>query len=509
MYVDRVLGAGQRARTARDHGVDVVLDAWSGSPPERRAAMIAAQGDLPRAASYAGGGWAKLLEGDVKAALAAARDAIRTPGMAFLEAESLFAAGAVTAGLQRLEELHARGEVEGTLALVRRRHQLGDHRGAVRIAQTLPWHAHAALTGARSALAADQPGIAMRMLEPYLQGFAPLPEPAVAAGFVVTMAVVLAKFGEHAQLQRFVDRVATAGDLPEDMMPGAARAAWMAGRGREAWRRFEAGESPWCVAARLELAILAGDAQLAAQLMARAGPLGTPSAPVLGLLKGEPDTRTATPGEALTDNAREVFVADKTVHVWRTHPHRWQPWIDAARRTPADVVVCDLPGGELPDPEVLPWAVMDDGALVEALAPVAVTPAADVPGRGVAVGGDLCTGVGVGHDWPDAETDVFRETFPGATGEPAARVLGAEAALADMASGCRTVVIAPPGDPFWAGPIPERVWPHIRVLRSSPHAGWAGGGARLAAAVDELLRPRAGAGREEPAATGVVEQGRC
>ena len=207
MYVDRLLAAGQCARTGRDHGIDVVLDAWSGSPRDRRAAMIAAQGDLPRAASYAGGAWSKLSEGDVSAALEAARAAIASPGMAFLEAEALFAAGAVVAGLERLENLHNQGEPEGTVALVRRRHQLGDHAGAVRAAQTMPWHAHAALTGARSALTANQPGVALRLVEPYLQGFAPLPEPAVAGALVATTAAILATFGEALQLQRFVDRV--------------------------------------------------------------------------------------------------------------------------------------------------------------------------------------------------------------------------------------------------------------------------------------------------------------
>ena len=489
MYVDRTLAAGERARTARDHGVDIVLDAWSGSPRDRRAALIAAQGDLPRAASYAGGGWSKLLEGDVNAALEAARQAIGSPGMAFLEAEALFAAGAVVAGLQRLEALHARGEPEATLGLVRRRHQLGDHRGAVRIAQSLPWHAHVALAGARSALTVDQPGVALRLVEPYLQGFAPLPEPAVAAAFTVVTASILARFGEHTQLQRFVDRVVMAGDLGEDMLPAVARAAWIAGRARESWHRFEVDKSPWCVAARLELAVLAGDPALAAQLLTKAGPLGVPSTPAVNLLRGEPDAGDASPGDPLTAGAREVFVADKTVHVWRTHPHRWQPWIDAALRTPADVVVCDLVRNEVPDPEVLPWAVMDDGALVEALAPTvaAIDPAR--PGYGVGVGADLCVGVGVGHDWPDTETEVVRGTFPRAAGEAAVRVLSADAALAEAGAGRPIVVVAPPGDPFWAGPLPERVWPHLRVVRPSPHAGWQGGGAEVVAAVQELLQP--------------------
>ena len=117
MYIDRALAAGQRARTAADHGVNVLLDAWSAVPVGARAAMIAAQGDLTRAAAQGGGGWIALVKGDVAAALNSAREAIESPGMRFLEAEALFCAGAVVSGLQRLEELHARGDSAGTLAL--------------------------------------------------------------------------------------------------------------------------------------------------------------------------------------------------------------------------------------------------------------------------------------------------------------------------------------------------------------------------------------------------------
>ena len=495
MYVDRSLAAVANARTARDHGVDVLLDAWSGAPPDRRAAMVTAQGDLARGASYAAGFWAKLLQGDVSAALAGARNAIGSPGMAFLEAEALFAAGAVVAGLGRLEALHRQGEPAGTVALVRRRYQLGDNLGAVNAAQSLPWQAHVALIGARAALAAGRPVIGLRFAEPYLQGVAPLPEPGVAGAFAVVTASILARLGDHEHLQGFVDRLLGAGDLAEDMMPTVARAAWIAGRGREAWRRFDAEQSPWCVAARLELAILAGDAELAVRLLERAGPLGVPSAPALKLLRGEPVTAPSDDGDRrLTASARQVFAEGHTVHVWRTHPHRWQPWIDAALTTPAQVVVCDLAANELPDAESLPVAVMDDGALVEALAPVR-GPDAVVVGSGVTIGSDLCRGVGVGHDWLDEETEVARRGLPGTDG-PGIRVLSAEDALANAASGRPLVAIAPPGDPFWGGPHPERVWPSVRVVRSSPQSGWVGAGTRVVAAAESFCHPRSEAAGE-------------
>ena len=486
MYVDRSLAAGMRARMARDHGVDILLDAWSGSPADRRAARLAAQGDLARAASYARGLWSRLLEGEVGAVLEEARKSIGAPGMAFLEAEALFAAGAVVAGLRRLEALHEAGDTSATLALVRRRHQLGDHIGAMRAAQTLPWDAHTALTGARSALAADRPGVALRFVEPYLEGVANLPEPAVAGAFGMTVAAVLARLGEHAQLRRLSDRLLGAGDLPDDMKPTVARAAWTAGLAREAWHRFDAEEGPWSVAARLELAVLAGDAGLASRLLERAGPLGAPSALAVRLLTGTRPASDADVGESPpAEAAGEVFAEGRTVHVWRTHPHRWGPWIDAALGTPADVVVCDLAEGRLPEEDALPWVVMDDGALIEVLDPAAVRPA-PTGGSGAAIAADLCRGVGIGHDWPDAETAAARQALAGVGGADRVRVLGAAAALADAGSGRPVVVIAPPGDPFWAGPLPERAWPALRIVRADPREGWSGAGARVGAAAAAL-----------------------
>lgn len=488
MYADHALLAVRCGRTARDHGVDIVLDAWSGSPKDRRAAMVAAQGDLARAASYAGGAWQQLLEGDVEAVLDAAR-VTRSPEMEYIEAEALLMAGAVTAALERLEALHHEGEPAATLALARRRHQLGDHTGALRVARTMSGHAHAALTGARSALSVDRAGVALRLVEPYLDGRAPLPEPAVAGAFAATTASVLARLGEHSRLRRFVDRLLAAGDLAEDMMPAVARAAWIGGRAKEAWQRFSVSDGPWCIAARLELAILAGDPELSEQLLCRAGPLGVGSAAAVGLLRGQPGPGDGVNGDCrLTDSAAEVFAEGRTVHVWRTHPHRWQPWIEAARQTPAQVIVCDLAANELPDPESVPWAVMDDGALNGELAPVPVQ-TAPVAGEGVRVGEDLCRGVGIGHDWPAAEDGVVR-ALATPDDDPAVEVLGAEDALASVGRGRPTVVIAPPGDPFWAGPLPEQVWRSLRIVRPDPRRGWDGAGHRVVAAVEELLGNR-------------------
>ena len=497
MYIDSVLATGRRARTAGDHGVNVLLDAWTGVPVAARAAMIAAQGDLVRAAAHGGGGWIALANGDVAAALRSAREAIERPGMRFLEAEALFCAGAIVAGLERLEGMYARGDTAATLALARRRHQLGDQEGAMRVARTLPWHVQAALTGARAALVNDRVDVAFRLVEPFLHGVAPVPEPGVAGAVAMTVASILARTSKHERLRSFVDLLLNAGDLPEDMMPAVGRAAWIGGRGSEAWRRFGLSDTPWSAAARLELALLAGDPSLAERLVKLAGPLGAPSMPAVHLLRGGRNAEGAaeTPADApfLTKDAGETFGEGRTVHVWRTHPYRWQPWIESALRTPADVTVCDLAAGRLPDPDVVPTAVLDDGALLDMLAPVPV-PAAARSGTGAAVGSNLCGGIGIGHDWPESETEVVRRTLPPATShrEAAVWILGADAALECAHTGQALVVVAPPGDPFWAGPVPQRVWPSMRVVRADAKAGWKGAGIRVVAAAEALMRPAGG-----------------
>ena len=495
MFVDRELAAARRARTARDHGVDILLGAWSAAPIAARAAMIAAQGDLPRAAACGGGGWLALVKGDVASALQSARAAIRQPGMAFLEAEALFRAGAVVAGLERLEALHARGDPAGSLALVRRRVQFGDQAGAVQAALALPWHAHAALAGARAALTTHRFDVAFRLVDPFLQGIAHVPEPATAGAVAMVAASILARIGDGRRLRDFVDRLLGAGDLPEDMMPAVARTAWVGGRAREAWNRFGMVNDPWCTAARLELAILAGNLPLAEHLAKRAGPLAAPSAPAVRLLRGHSEVGKAeSAGDLfLAADAEKVFGEGCTVHVWRTHPHRWQPWIEAALRTPADVTLCDLAAGRLPDVHVLPAAVFDDGALVDMLAPVPV-PVAAPKGAGVEIGSTLCRGIGIGHDWPDKETEVARGALPDvpAHAEAAVRVLGADDALACVHTGRALVVVAPPGDPFWAGPLPERIWPAIRIVRADAQTGWHGGGARVVSTAQSLLRAEGG-----------------
>ena len=477
MLTDSVLVKDYRTRTCRNHGVDILLDAWCGTSTDQRAAMLLAEGDI-RASAH-GGGWRQLAEGDVVGALRCARSGGGN-AMRLLEAEALIATGAIVAGLQQLAALHAGGDPAATVALARRRQLLGNCAGAEQAAAALPLHAQAALIGARAALTRNRLRQALRFLEPFLSGAAPLPEPMLAGAMAVIAASILARQRQVDQLRSFAESLLMAPGLSEDMAPTIARVAWIGGLAGRAWNRFAA-DSPWLTAARAELALLAGQSRLATRLMQQAGKYASPSTPALSLLQGELATTATTEGD------QRMFDAGVAVHIWRTHPHRWRPWIDAAVRTDANVPVFDLTAGILPDVQSIPDVVLDDGSLAELLPPSPV-PMRHWAGKGVWFGEPLCRGIGIGHDWPDHETAIVRQATRQATSADDAAVLicSAEAAFERLGRGLRTVVIAPPGDPFWAGPLPERAWQSLRIVRSHPRDGWTGAGARLVAALEEL-----------------------
>ena len=479
MFLDGALADAWRTRTARDAGIEILVSAWRGFALDHRAELLAARGELHRAGACGGEGWQHLAAGDVVGALRAARQTRPESGrrhLSVLEAEALFAAGAFVAGLKHLGELHARGDVAGTIALARRRHMLADHRGAARIAAFLPMHAHAALVGARAALVLGDVDAAWRRVLPFLEGVAPLPDPGCAGGFAVVAASVLARRNDVNTLRRFASGLLLAPDLPPEMMPTAARTAWVAGLAEHAWERFSEENDPWAVTSRLELASLTGDAALVRGLIGKAGPLGAPAAATLLLLgHRQPELESA-------------LAEDGTCHIWRTHPHRWQPWIDAARSV-ATVEVYDLARNELPDEQVVPRAALDDGSLLGMIEPLPV-PAQRARGTGVWIDSPLCKGIGAGHDWPDEESAALRKGVSRSPRSSAAVwVVGADRALAHAHEGRPTVVIAPPGDPFWAGGWPERVWPAMRVIRAAPRERWTGAGARAAQAAMALAQP--------------------
>lgn len=449
---------------------------WSGDPPERRAVIAAAHGDLVLAGAIAGGVWEHLAKGDLGEALRQSRgdaDKPQTMSMAFAEAEALIQAGAVVAGLERLGDLHAGGLAAATLSLARHCYRLGDHRRVLYLANSMPGHAQLALTGAKSAMLEHELDQAEGLLAPYLEGALPVPGPLEAGAFASVAATFLAKRGEWDRLRHFAGGLLNAPDFADEMIPSIARVAWCANLGHAAWEQFDTSRGPWGVVGRLELAMLSGIADVAQKLMQQAGALAAPAQAMMTLLQG---------GEVDGEECARVFAEGRLVHVWRTHPTRWQPWLDALDGVSAEVAVYDLARNDLPDEQAVPHAVLDDGALITLLAPKPATTGGH-GGRGVWVDDPLCGGVGIGHDWPEEEMAVLTRTLgpDHLVDDPEAAalwVVGAEQALAreQRGDGPLKVVIAPPGDPFWAGPLPARAWPAMRVVRKDPDKGWAGQG---------------------------------
>ena len=463
-------------------GARVLVDAWLGRSGDGAAAFALAGGDPFAAAVIGGKGMRALAEGRLEAALEWARSRPGSATKSLVAAEALITGGRVVAGLERLEALVRRRDPAGTLAFARRCHLLGDHGRSEAAASRLPRHPAAVLVGARAALSARRPAAALAHLYPFLCGETSTPDPVQAGAIGAVAATALARRGNRAELAAFARRLLAQGLVPPEMLPGLARIAWTAGLAAEAWDRLEGEPVPWREAARLELAILAGDREQAAAHAASAGALSEPCRGLLELLTG---------AKPRAGDGNAIF-GTGIVEIWRTHPTRWNPWIEAVRRTGSAVRVPDLAKGALPPGEGAPDLVVDDGALVDLIDPAPVT-AKPIEGGGIWVDPVLCEGVGIGHDWPDSEhRALVRGTHKARARDGAlVRVLGAEAALAEAPEGRCDVVLAPPGDPFWAGPIPERAWPAMRVVRASPTTGWNGMGARIGALARKLADVRA------------------
>ena len=462
-------------------GARALVDAWLGRSGDGAAALALAAGDPLAAAALGGPGMRALAESRLADALEWARSRPGSAAKGLVGAEALIAGGRVVAGLAELERLARRRDPAGTLALARRFHLLGDHARAMAAASRLPHYPAAALIGARSALVAGRAGSALACLHPFLGGEVGVLDPVQTGAIGAVAAAALARLGKAAELGAFTRRLLSQGLVPPEMLPGLARIGWTAGRVADTKERLEREPGPWRDAALLELAVLGGDPERAAAAAAAAGPLAEPSRGLLELLGGakpRPGDRGAVLAEA------------RFIEIWRTHPTRWAPWIEAVKVAGDGVRIQDLAAGVLPpDDAPAPDLVLDDGALVDLVEPVPV-PARPVDGEGIWVEPVLCEGVGNGHDWPAGERRALLRGMRLAVSPDTARirVAGPDAALGRAAEGRREIVIAPPGDPFWAGPVPERAWPAMQVVRADRDRGWAGAGARTA----ELAREIAG-----------------
>ena len=453
-------------------GSRALVDAWLGRSGDGAAALALAGGDPFAAAAVGGKGMRALAEGRLDDALRWARSRPGSAAKSLVGAEALVAGGRIVAGLEELERLARRRDPAGTLALARRCHLLGDYARAQAAASRLPLHPAAALIGARSALASRRAVSALAYLHPFLSAEASTADPMQTGAIGAVAAAALARLANTAELAAFARRLLSQGLVPPEMLPALARVAWTAGLAAEAGERLDREPAPWREAARLELAILAGDRDRAAGQAAVAGALSEPCRGLLKLLSG------AKPASGGAD----ALVRARAIEVWRTHPTRWEPWIESVKRMGAAVRTVDLAAGVLPPDESAPDLVLDDGALVDLVEPAPVR-AGPIEGDGIWVDPVLCEGIGIGHDWPEDERGSLLRGSRKAVARDTAlvRVVSADAALEQGAEGRCEIVLAPPGDPFWAGPIPERAWPAMRVVRADPANGWLGMGARIGA----------------------------
>lgn len=463
----------------RSVGATVVQDVFFQSPDGGRAARALANGDLAAAARLGGAPWKMFAEGKVVEALEELQkdEQIGAPEM-LLEAECLISAGAVKAGLNLLKELHEANDPNGTLLLARRHFMMGDYRTAELVAQSLPLHAHAILTVARAAVLAKRPNAAIQALQPLLDGTEAIPDSSMAGSIILMAAACMVKGRSFQRLAVTAKRLLYHPELPQEMYPASARVAWMGGLASSAWTRFNEEKNPWAAAARLELALLSGDIDLARQYRGLAGTYGTPSSEALRLLEGK----------LFEEGSDNVFGQGYKAHIWRTHPTRWQPWIDAVRARNEDTSVFYLATGELPDVEDLPKIIADDASLINMISPQVVELRRPDKGRGLWIDQPPVDTVAIGHEWPEEEMAAAREGTSSAESRESAMVVatGIEPALGRANQGLPTIAVAEPGDPFWLGPIPELVWKSLRVVRPDPEKGWQGAGERVAALCREL-----------------------
>ena len=480
--IDPFIAGMYRERTAKSWGAGIVMNAWQGIHPAQRAPMIYAQGDPQRAGSC-DPNWQLLADGDFIGALKATRNQ-QSPFTMQLEAETLIAAGSLVAGLERLRRLHNRGLVSASLSLTRRLHMLGDFKGAVTMALSIPWHAHIVILGTRAAIMDKDYRNARKLIEPLLLGIVPVPDTENAAGLMLVTASLLVQTGEYERLQAFMRSVLMSMDLPDALLPAVARSAWMAGFGQQAWDKLSQQKGEFSAAACAELATLVGNVEIAQKWTKAAGFASAPLMPALKMLTGE----VLSDIQAKSD-ANQIFKKGNEIHIWRTHPYRWEPWIRTAQATKAKIKVYDLSRADVPDLKAQPTVTMDDSALVEILVPEPL-PTQARGGQSVWVAENLCRGFSVPLDWPSAETDLIFSMLERAPSQDQATLVVASAmdGAALATAGRPVVVIAPPGDPFWNGPLPKVAWPGMNIIKPHPEQGWKGAGMQVIGVAKELFK---------------------
>lgn len=471
--------ARARARSVRAAPMDIPVRAWLGEHPHEHAAMAGAQGDLRGAAACAPELWGPLAAGDVVRSIELVEASRNVASVCVLEAETLFAAGAVRAAFAVLERGHGEGHAPASASLARHSHALGDHARAVEAAAVIPLHSSSAVVRARSALHLGDPHGALQAVAPVLEGVAPVCTPVCAADAAVLGAGALARLGHVQTLERFASAYLDAVSLDTGQLAHAVRVAWIAGMSPSARSLLDALPVEVAVAAQVELCLLEGDAAGAREYAVGTGDPERFSAPAIGLLEGV----------LVRDEAGAAFFDDPSarIQIWCADDGRFAPWLRAASKSVAQVTFHDLACGMLPADDDLAQLVVADSALLGLVEPDRLHASASRSGGGVHVAHPLCETIGIGMEWPAEETAIIdRWVGSNACVEDAACVVcPARNAARVHAGGQACVAVAPPGDPFWNGVLPERLFDRLRVVRRDG-SGWAGAGRRVIDAIRTL-----------------------
>ena len=477
--MDEFVASVYRSRVSRPVPVDILIKAWNSDDPLNRAAMNLALGDERRAAVVGGKPWELFLKNEYSNVLDLVQEEQGAP-FRHLEAECFLRIGAIVAGINILNNLHAAGAPFGTLALTRQLFALGDFGNCERVAKSMRDHISVAIIGARCAIENKRFNTAMEIIEPYLGGIGEFQDTMAAGSLAVMAAHALAEMGRYPQLARFAGNLISTPDMPPQLMPAIAKIAWLGGFRDEAWKIFEGLDLEWASSAKVELSILEGDFDKAVTHQRNSAKRGTPS--LSGMVFIAP---SSLKGDEKV--YKETFAEGQKVHIWRTAGDRWSPWIEAVKQSPADVSVYSLPEKNIPEESDIPYLGLDDASLFAIVKPIVVEE--KLPeNASVFMDYILCRGAGVGFDWPPGERKIIEESLDLVSPDQAGIYIlrGNSSCFSRLMSGLPTIIIAPPGDPFWAGPIPNGIWKNCYLIRADNEKGWENGSEKVLNAVKDI-----------------------
>lgn len=494
MLNDTVVHNVWRRRTARSQNTDAVLDSWLGISSDYRAAKLLVGGTVEQAIVVGKSkGWKALLDGDLKYAVEQADKLGRDHGAGIvMHAEALMSSGAFVAMIRNLDFFHQQGIPEATFCLATKLYLLGDYESCKNVAMHMPMHANTILIGARAAVVMKSYQDALEMITPFMTGAAPVEEGNLVGSFALVAANCLVGLGHREHLLEFSESLLDAIDLREEMSPMVARIAWLANNAQKAWDLYnDVDENIWSSIARMELALIAGNVKDAEILAAKNKNYGTLVTPLIRFLQGHVGPSSTDVSNIVRQDDNPFAQEGALIHIWRTTPNRCQPWINAALAQKANVEIYDLTNRDLPKVDVIPDKVVLDVNLIDYMEPISFDEV-NLKGKGIWIEDSLCSKVALDCDWPETETDTFKESVEMASDSSSAAVIiaSAEKAIEFAMQGRPTVAISIPGDQFWISPSPEKLWKAMRMVNPEPEQEnvWEGAGENVLEYIQEFQK---------------------